>query len=289
MVVGLDRLRACFGMPLHAASKHLGICATAIKKVCRKLGIKKWPYREIKGTSNRMKNGRDAQKKAKPPRIIPVQGNDKSASAVPKAEGAAVFDAGGANSVLPQLLMHQMQQQPQWTMMMPGTNMSMLNPALLPFMLGQAGGGGNVWGALQGADGTSLSAASVLTGMAAASLSTSGPLAASAASAAAAADSTSALGSSLSTGGAGGSSSPPAGTGIKAEHAEGAAASGEGAQQTAAQQAQAAQQALSVTEGLMTQLAGMHALNPAFLLRGFSLETLAPSIASFPQPDSVST
>mmetsp|Transcript_43142 Transcript_43142/g.90306 ORF Transcript_43142/g.90306 Transcript_43142/m.90306 type:complete len:363 (-) Transcript_43142:25-1113(-) len=35
-----------FGMPLSAAAKELGICATAIKKVCRKLGILKWPFRD---------------------------------------------------------------------------------------------------------------------------------------------------------------------------------------------------------------------------------------------------
>lgn len=43
--ISRDLLAYCFGMPLHAAADHLGICITALKKVCRKFGIQKWPYR----------------------------------------------------------------------------------------------------------------------------------------------------------------------------------------------------------------------------------------------------
>eukprot|EP00961_Rhodomonas_salina_P138178 1858973-Rhodomonas_salina.1 len=35
------------------ASERLGICTTAIKKLCRKFGIKKWPYRTLMSTSRR--------------------------------------------------------------------------------------------------------------------------------------------------------------------------------------------------------------------------------------------
>ena len=48
MVLSEEKLRECFDLPLHVASKKMGICITAIKKVCRKLGIHKWPYRELK-------------------------------------------------------------------------------------------------------------------------------------------------------------------------------------------------------------------------------------------------
>ncbi|KAJ1467669.1 hypothetical protein T484DRAFT_2335199 [Baffinella frigidus] len=37
-----------FQMPLHLAAKRLGLCQTAIKKACRKLGINKWPYKEMR-------------------------------------------------------------------------------------------------------------------------------------------------------------------------------------------------------------------------------------------------
>ena len=41
-----DILTENFSMPLHAAADHMGICITALKKVCRKFGIQKWPYRD---------------------------------------------------------------------------------------------------------------------------------------------------------------------------------------------------------------------------------------------------
>ena len=42
----LEILETVFHMPLHKACKALGVCATAMKRVCRKLGVKKWPYRD---------------------------------------------------------------------------------------------------------------------------------------------------------------------------------------------------------------------------------------------------
>eukprot|EP00960_Hanusia_phi_P071432 767554-Hanusia_phi.AAC.3 len=46
VILSLELLEQFYNMPLHLAAKRLGICQTAIKKVCRKLGIKKWPYKE---------------------------------------------------------------------------------------------------------------------------------------------------------------------------------------------------------------------------------------------------
>ena len=46
VVVTLEILETVFHMPLHKACKALGVCATAMKRVCRKLGVKKWPYRD---------------------------------------------------------------------------------------------------------------------------------------------------------------------------------------------------------------------------------------------------
>lgn len=46
VVVTYEILCQVFEMPLWKACKHLGICATAMKKVCRKLGVMKWPYKE---------------------------------------------------------------------------------------------------------------------------------------------------------------------------------------------------------------------------------------------------
>eukprot|EP00293_Proteomonas_sulcata_P009792 CAMPEP_0184302898 /NCGR_PEP_ID=MMETSP1049-20130417/12754_1 /TAXON_ID=77928 /ORGANISM="Proteomonas sulcata, Strain CCMP704" /LENGTH=110 /DNA_ID=CAMNT_0026614297 /DNA_START=177 /DNA_END=506 /DNA_ORIENTATION=- len=46
VVVTYEVLEQCFDMPLHKACKTLGVCATAFKKVCRKLGVMKWPYKD---------------------------------------------------------------------------------------------------------------------------------------------------------------------------------------------------------------------------------------------------
>ena len=48
VIITAELLQMCFDMPLVQAAKKLGICATALKKVCRKLGIHKWPYKEMK-------------------------------------------------------------------------------------------------------------------------------------------------------------------------------------------------------------------------------------------------
>ena len=46
VVLTRELIESYFTMPLSAASKDLGLCATAIKKVCRKMGISKWPFRD---------------------------------------------------------------------------------------------------------------------------------------------------------------------------------------------------------------------------------------------------
>lgn len=67
VVLSVELLEQFYGMPLHLAAKKLvsetdsfipilqilssfeqGICQTAIKKVCRRLGIKKWPYKDTR-------------------------------------------------------------------------------------------------------------------------------------------------------------------------------------------------------------------------------------------------
>mmetsp|Transcript_46614 Transcript_46614/g.72968 ORF Transcript_46614/g.72968 Transcript_46614/m.72968 type:complete len:296 (+) Transcript_46614:204-1091(+) len=55
VVITLDILKSCFHLPMPTASAKLGICTTAIKKLCRKFGIKKWPYRTLMSTSRRSK------------------------------------------------------------------------------------------------------------------------------------------------------------------------------------------------------------------------------------------
>eukprot|EP00960_Hanusia_phi_P073027 767928-Hanusia_phi.AAC.2 len=45
VVLTRELLESLFNLPLSSASERLGICPTAIKKACRKLGIPKWPFK----------------------------------------------------------------------------------------------------------------------------------------------------------------------------------------------------------------------------------------------------
>jgi len=47
-VIPFETLAAQFNVPITEASKNLGICATVLKKICRKYGIQRWPHRKIK-------------------------------------------------------------------------------------------------------------------------------------------------------------------------------------------------------------------------------------------------
>lgn len=47
-VVQLEDLRRCFNMPIAAVARKFGICATLLKKICRRHGIQRWPHRQIR-------------------------------------------------------------------------------------------------------------------------------------------------------------------------------------------------------------------------------------------------
>jgi hypothetical protein len=53
VIVTMDILETVFHMPLHKACNELGVCATALKRACRKLGVQKWPYRDQQCQSQR--------------------------------------------------------------------------------------------------------------------------------------------------------------------------------------------------------------------------------------------
>eukprot|EP00286_Rhodomonas_abbreviata_P023600 CAMPEP_0181315290 /NCGR_PEP_ID=MMETSP1101-20121128/15293_1 /TAXON_ID=46948 /ORGANISM="Rhodomonas abbreviata, Strain Caron Lab Isolate" /LENGTH=298 /DNA_ID=CAMNT_0023422481 /DNA_START=172 /DNA_END=1068 /DNA_ORIENTATION=- len=66
VVVTLEVLEQVFDMPLHRACKTLGVCATAFKKVCRKLGVMKWPYKDSHMPPKRKAAARRNQKPESP-------------------------------------------------------------------------------------------------------------------------------------------------------------------------------------------------------------------------------
>ncbi len=44
----LDDVSKFFHMPINEVSDKLGVCATVLKKICRRNGISRWPHRKIK-------------------------------------------------------------------------------------------------------------------------------------------------------------------------------------------------------------------------------------------------
>ena len=52
--ITVESVRPLFHKSLAEAAQHFGICSTLFKKVCRRLNIKKWPYRQINCLANRV-------------------------------------------------------------------------------------------------------------------------------------------------------------------------------------------------------------------------------------------
>lgn len=88
VVLTLELLEQFYGMPLHVAAKRLGICQTAIKKVCRRLGIKKWPYKEMRQPTGKDENGNS------------VPGSPDDASYILSIDGVQQEDAKAFSNIL---------------------------------------------------------------------------------------------------------------------------------------------------------------------------------------------
>ncbi|KAG0498962.1 hypothetical protein HPP92_003653 [Vanilla planifolia] len=54
--VGLDEIRAHFGMPITRAAAEMNIGLTVLKKRCRHLGITRWPHRKMKSLNTLIHN-----------------------------------------------------------------------------------------------------------------------------------------------------------------------------------------------------------------------------------------
>jgi len=51
---GMDVLSQYFHLPITQAGRIIGICPTSLKKICRKYGLPRWPYRKVKSMENRL-------------------------------------------------------------------------------------------------------------------------------------------------------------------------------------------------------------------------------------------
>jgi hypothetical protein len=78
VVVTMEILETVFHMPLHKACNELGVCATALKRACRKLGVQKWPYRDQQCQSQRsMGASQEENREEAPTRTRPATTNSQ--------------------------------------------------------------------------------------------------------------------------------------------------------------------------------------------------------------------
>eukprot|EP01112_Ceratiomyxa_fruticulosa_P002412 TRINITY_DN1252_c0_g1_i5.p1 TRINITY_DN1252_c0_g1~~TRINITY_DN1252_c0_g1_i5.p1 ORF type:complete len:488 (+),score=99.70 TRINITY_DN1252_c0_g1_i5:591-2054(+) len=54
--IGFDQLSKYFHLPINEVARELGICATMLKKICRRNGIPRWPHRKIKSLNKMIEN-----------------------------------------------------------------------------------------------------------------------------------------------------------------------------------------------------------------------------------------
>eukprot|EP01132_Coremiostelium_polycephalum_P001432 gene1432-1806_t len=54
--IDLPFLSKYFHLPINSVAKEIGICATVLKKICRKNGIPRWPHRKIKSIDKMIAN-----------------------------------------------------------------------------------------------------------------------------------------------------------------------------------------------------------------------------------------
>eukprot|EP00850_Spirogloea_muscicola_P025932 SM004872S16483 [mRNA] locus=s4872:96:631:+ [translate_table: standard] len=44
----LEQVSPYFHLPIEEAARELGVCSSALKRRCRRLGIKRWPFRKVR-------------------------------------------------------------------------------------------------------------------------------------------------------------------------------------------------------------------------------------------------
>lgn len=54
--ISFDELSKFFHLPINQVAKELGVCATILKKICRRNGIPRWPHRKIKSLDKMISN-----------------------------------------------------------------------------------------------------------------------------------------------------------------------------------------------------------------------------------------
>eukprot|EP01095_Lingulamoeba_sp_RSL-Kostka_P007964 TRINITY_DN25_c4_g1_i3.p1 TRINITY_DN25_c4_g1~~TRINITY_DN25_c4_g1_i3.p1 ORF type:complete len:212 (-),score=58.29 TRINITY_DN25_c4_g1_i3:50-685(-) len=54
--IGIEELRPFFHLKINNVAREFGVCATVLKKICRKNGIPRWPHRKLKSIQKLITN-----------------------------------------------------------------------------------------------------------------------------------------------------------------------------------------------------------------------------------------
>mmetsp|Transcript_18084 Transcript_18084/g.29700 ORF Transcript_18084/g.29700 Transcript_18084/m.29700 type:complete len:134 (+) Transcript_18084:189-590(+) len=86
-----DMIMQHFTKPIQEACRSLGIGATTLKKLCRRYGVKRWPYRKIQQLDKGMQ---------KLQQVAPAEDGGSSMSNVIIQAGTAVQSASGGEALV---------------------------------------------------------------------------------------------------------------------------------------------------------------------------------------------
>ena len=92
--VGIESIQPLFGLPQKDAAKALGISLTALKQVCRKLGIVRWPYWRKKKEKGKAAGPRAASADAAQTRPLVAAASGGDGSGLGAVAGGASGSSG---------------------------------------------------------------------------------------------------------------------------------------------------------------------------------------------------
>jgi hypothetical protein len=85
--ISFEALSKFFHMPLVQTAKDFGVCATVLKKRCRELGIKRWPYRKVRSLNRSVdKTETNTDKTVLEAQITAIQTKDTHVQACGRAK-----------------------------------------------------------------------------------------------------------------------------------------------------------------------------------------------------------
>jgi len=87
--IDLQELSTYFKMPEKAVAKHLGICLTSLKKICRAHGVTRWPYRKIKSLDKKLKKLEVAMSSTSDPSMVYASFSSSSPAPVSATSSAS--------------------------------------------------------------------------------------------------------------------------------------------------------------------------------------------------------